>query len=87
MRLRSAVLLLLLGASASTHAGTAFYDPIYGVSPSTDLTYGTGLVNNGGSTLDLKLDLYRPTDIGNGAIAGGLARAADDSRRWFRRWR
>jgi acetyl esterase/lipase len=48
--------------------GTAFHDSIYGVSTTTNLIYGTGSVNGGAGSLNLALDLYRPVDIGQGAL-------------------
>ena len=54
-----------LSASA-LQAGTMFIDPIYGVSKTTNIVYGTGAV--GAGTLNLELDLYQPTDIGGGAL-------------------
>ena len=54
-----------LSASA-LQAGTMFIDPIYGVSTTSNIVYGTGAV--GAGTLNLELDLYQPTDIGGGAL-------------------
>lgn len=68
MRVFIVATLLVLAGPAASQAGTAFYDPIYGFSKTSNIVYGTGLVDNGGGTLDLKLDLYRPTDIGGGAL-------------------
>jgi acetyl esterase/lipase len=67
-RLNLALLLVLAGPAGAIHAGTAFHDPIYGVAKTSDIVYGTGAINNGAGTLNLLLDLYRPTDIGGGAL-------------------
>lgn len=67
-RLTFAVLLVLSGPAGAIHAGTAFEDPIYGVATTSDIVYGTGLVNGGADTLNLLSDLYQPVDIGGGAL-------------------
>jgi acetyl esterase/lipase len=41
-------------------------DPIYGVSITSNITYAFG--NTTGGPLPLKLDIYRPTNIGQGAV-------------------
>lgn len=48
----------------SCFAGTLFLDPMFGVQKTSNLTYGTGLVDSGASSIDLTLDIYQPTDIG-----------------------
>jgi acetyl esterase/lipase len=55
-------------AVSPLYAGTAFYDPIYGTAKTSNVVYGTGLVNEGANSVNLTLDLYRPTDIGQGAL-------------------
>jgi acetyl esterase/lipase len=37
---------------------------MFGVQKTSNLVYGQGLVDNGNALLDLKLDIYQPTDIG-----------------------
>jgi acetyl esterase/lipase len=59
---------VVMAAAARIEAGTAFYDSIYGVSTSSNLVYGTGPINGGGGSLNLLLDLYRPVDVGQGAL-------------------
>jgi acetyl esterase/lipase len=54
--------------SSQLEAGTAYHDSIFGVSTTTDIIYGTGATNNGAGTANLLLDLYRPTNIGQGAV-------------------
>ncbi len=51
-------------APTSSFAASLYLDPLFGVQKTSNITYGTGLVNNGGSSIDLKLDFYQPTDIG-----------------------
>ena len=63
-----AALLVLTLPAAAIHAASAFHDPIYGVSTTSNIVYGTGPINNGLGTLNLTLDLYRPTDVGGGAL-------------------
>lgn len=63
-----AVCLVLCAPASRLHAGLAFYDPIYGTATTTNVAYGTGAINGGSSTTTLRLDLYRPTDIGQGAL-------------------
>lgn len=64
-RLNLAVLLVLAGPAGAIYAGSAFEDPIYGFSTTTDIVYGSAPLIGG--TFELKLDLYQPTDIGGGA--------------------
>jgi predicted esterase len=40
-----------------------FHDSIFGVQLTSNVTYGTGPVNNGAGTMNLKLDIYRPTKL------------------------
>jgi acetyl esterase/lipase len=47
-------------------AGRIFIDPIYGVSITSDIVYASG--NTMGGPILLKLDIYRPTNIGQGAV-------------------
>jgi acetyl esterase/lipase len=67
-RLSIALFLACLFGTTQLWAGTAYHDSIFGVSTTSNLIYGTGAINNGAGTLDLRLDLYRPTDIGQGAV-------------------
>ncbi len=61
MRQTLAVLIISFGSAGAIQAGTAFVDPIYGFSTTSNLPYGTGAVSAG--TLNLLLDLYQPTVI------------------------
>lgn len=54
---------LLFALSTPVQAGTAFYDQIYGVQMTSNITYGTGPVANGAGTSNLKLDLYQPVQL------------------------
>ena len=57
----------MLAVSANSKfalAGTLYLDPMFGVQKTSNLVYGQGLVDNGNALLDLKLDVYQPTDIG-----------------------
>ena len=67
-RLSIALCLACLLWSAQLSAGTAYHDSIFGVSTTSNVIYGTGAINNGAGTTNLRLDLYRPTDIGQGAV-------------------
>jgi acetyl esterase/lipase len=62
MRQVASLLTLTLGCAAPLQAAP-FLTPTYGVSKTSDIVYGTGLINNGAATLDLLLDIYRPTVI------------------------
>lgn len=53
---------------AQLFAGTVYQDPIFGVQVNSNIAYGTGATNFGNSSTTLRLDLYRPTDIGQGAV-------------------
>jgi predicted esterase len=62
---------LLLGAITlppfrAAYAGTPFLDPIYGYALTTDVRYASGVTEGG--PIDLRLDIYRPTNIGQGAL-------------------
>lgn len=54
---------VVLGAGNSLSAATIYLDPIFNVQSNTNLVYGTGLTNNGLSTKNLTLDIFRPTQI------------------------
>jgi acetyl esterase/lipase len=58
--LASFVLLLL---ASSSQAGVLFHDSLFGVQVTPNVTYGTGPVNNGAGTMNLKLDIYRPVQV------------------------
>lgn len=69
MRLaRIAVWVVLLAWSLPAQAGTAFHDPIYGVDVTSNILYGDGPINADPHNRNLYLDLYRPIDIGQGAL-------------------
>src|SRR5688572_5749177 len=57
---------ITLPTASPAHAGTAFLDPIYGYSLTSDILYGSGNTDDG--PMDLRLDIYRPTNIGQGAV-------------------
>src|SRR6476620_2465328 len=59
------VLIALMGVS-HVFAGRIFFDPIYGVSTTSNIVYASG--NTMGAPIPLTLDLYRPTNIGQGAV-------------------
>ncbi len=61
-------LVLVCGWTLPLHAGTAYYDPIYGMATTSNLVYGAGAINGPGGSLNLLLDLYQPTDVGQGAL-------------------
>jgi len=44
-------------------AATLYYDPLFGVQTTSNVTYGTGLVQNGSSSMNLKLDIYQPKQL------------------------
>ncbi len=60
------VALVLLPAQLLQAA--TYRESIYGYNVTSNLTYGTGATAGGNSSIPLRLDLYRPTDIGNGAV-------------------
>lgn len=58
-------LALTLGAcSHVASAGILYFDPMFGVQKTSNIVYGQGVIDDGAGLLDLKLDVYRPTDIG-----------------------
>jgi hypothetical protein len=67
MKRHSSVCFLLLAAAgvsaSSTFANLLYIDPLYGVQVTSNVVYGTGLVNNG-QTKNLLADIYQPVDIG-----------------------
>ena len=70
-----AVLAVLFGLSGVLKAQDPFapYNGSYGYSQTTDIVYGSGAVNGGASNISLKLDMFRPTDIGAGLPADSPA--------------
>jgi acetyl esterase/lipase len=67
-RLSIALLTCSLVYCSALSAGTAYVDNIFGVAKTSNIIYGTGAINNGSGSTNLRLDLYRPTDIGQGAL-------------------
>jgi acetyl esterase/lipase len=49
--------------TSSATAVTVYRDVLFGVQPTFNVVYGTGPTNDGGATMDLTLDVYRPTMI------------------------
>jgi acetyl esterase/lipase len=64
---------ICMAVSAPAWAVAPFWDPIYGVSVTPDIVYGTAPINDGAGTADLVLDLYQPTDMGFPVPAGAPA--------------
>ena len=58
--------MISLAGALPLEAGTPFYDPIYGVSTTYDIVYGSG--NTFFGSMDFNLDLYQPRDIGQGSV-------------------
>lgn len=93
-------LVLIMGTSSYVaRAGTLYLDPMFGVQKTSNLVYGQGLVDNGNALLDLKLDIYQPTDIGvavpesrptimwihGGGWEGGTKRSVNQEEEWVPR--
>lgn len=55
-------------------ACAAFLQPLYGSARTSNIVYGTGLVDDGAASTNLLLDFYRPTNIGTPvpAVSPGL---------------
>ena len=49
--------------TSSASAATLYRDFLFGVQQTSDIVYGTGPTNNGDTTMNLMLDIYRPTMI------------------------
>ena len=62
----SAFIVFTLLRVSPADAGRLFVDPIYGVSITSNITYAFG--NTTGTSIPLKLDIYSPTNIGQGAV-------------------
>lgn len=63
--IRVVCLVLAMGTSPYVaSAGTLYLDPMFGVQKTSNIVYGQGLVDDGNALLDLKLDVYRPSNIG-----------------------
>jgi acetyl esterase/lipase len=60
------VVLIHCVCATAALAGVPYLDPIYGVSTTSDIVYATG--NTQAGPIELKLDIYRPTNIGQGAV-------------------
>ncbi|HVU87004.1 MAG TPA: alpha/beta hydrolase [Pirellulales bacterium] len=56
-------LCLLSVVVARLDAATLYHDPLFGVQTIPDVTYGQGLVQNGASSENLLLDVYRPMQV------------------------
>lgn len=63
----ASVVTLALSTLSQTIAGMVYIDPLYGVQVTSNVVYGTGLVNSG-QTKNLLADIYQPVDIGNGPV-------------------
>ena len=57
----SAILALWLALADQVVAVAPFVGPLYGVQETSNIVYGSGLVNNGASSTSLDLDLSQPT--------------------------
>lgn len=57
----------LLAGSVPVPAGQLYIDPLYGYTKTSDVVFGTGGTNGGGTT-NLLLDVYQPKDIGLGRV-------------------
>src|SRR5258708_4438357 len=53
-----------LCCTATLQGASPFNDPVFGSHQTSNLQYGTGLINNGATSFALTLDLVQPTDIG-----------------------
>jgi hypothetical protein len=62
----AAFIVFTLPTAFPAYAGRVFVDAIYGVSISSNITYAFG--NTTGTPIPLKLDIYRPTSIGQGVV-------------------
>lgn len=75
-------LVALVGFSASSAVGNLLYiDPLYGVQVTSNVVYGTGLVNSG-QTKNLLADIYQPVDIGLPVQAHRPAIVIQDGGAW-----
>ncbi|MEQ8667611.1 MAG: alpha/beta hydrolase [Pirellulales bacterium] len=98
--IRVVCLVLTIGTSSCVaSAGTLYLDPMFGVQKTSNLVYGQGLIDNGNALLDLKLDIYQPTDIGvavpesrptimwihGGGWEGGTKRSVNQEEEWVPR--
>ncbi|MEX2115129.1 MAG: alpha/beta hydrolase fold domain-containing protein, partial [Pirellulales bacterium] len=54
---------LLLCLTSSASGASVYHDFLFGVQQTSNIVYGTGPTNNGATTMNLTLDLYRPTMI------------------------
>lgn len=68
------IALFFILAAASLKAGSPFLDTMFSYSTTSDLVYGTGNVGypTTTGTMNLALDLYRPTGAGLPALFPGL---------------
>ena len=66
--------LFIVCAVANVDAGSPFLDTMFGYSTTSNLVYGTGALGYPATTgtMDLALDLYRPTGAGLPALLPGL---------------
>jgi hypothetical protein len=65
---RHLIVVVLLWCAPPLYAAQIYLDPLYGWSLQSDVVYGTGKVNFGTSTKQLKMDIYQPVDIGKAPV-------------------
>jgi acetyl esterase/lipase len=61
-----AICVAISATSSTVRAGLAYFDPLYGVQVTSNVVYGTGKTTSG--SMSLLMDVYQPTDIGNGKV-------------------
>lgn len=72
---------LVVLAATRAEAGLLYMDPLFGYAKTSDVVYGSGKTRSG--TMQLKMDVYQPTNIGNGnAPANRPAIVIQDGGAW-----
>ena len=60
---RLLLLSIVISTAGQAMADTLYEQPLFNFSETSNIVYGTGLVQNGASSENLTLDVYRPTQI------------------------
>ncbi len=62
----ASVILIAFTAASPLYAASIYYDPLYGVSVTSNITYTNAATTTG--SVPLKLDVYQPTNIGLASV-------------------
>ena len=78
---RLLLLSIVISTAGQAMADTLYEQPLFNFSETSNIVYGTGLVQNGASSENLTLDVYRPTQIARPCFHNTPGDGADLRRR------